>query len=57
MVGRFVREIGRLMKRAAIMLFLVMVVITGAALMADHYLNTTCISGFGTYNNACIDGH
>lgn len=45
-----------MVKRAAIMLFLAIAVILGAAIVADHYLSTTCISGFGTYNDACLAG-
>jgi hypothetical protein len=56
MVRRSVQEIGRLMKRMAIIVFLVIAGIVGAAKVVDHYLSTTCISGFGTFNQACLAG-
>ena len=52
MVRRLVQETGT-MKRAAITIFLVIAAIGGAAKVADYYLSTTCISGFGTFNDAC----
>jgi hypothetical protein len=42
--------------RAAIILFLAVAAMGGAAKVFDYYLSTTCISGFGTYNAACLDG-
>jgi hypothetical protein len=56
MVGRFVQGTGGTMKRAAMILFLVIAAIVGAAKVVDYYLSTTCISGFGTYNDACLVG-
>ena len=52
----FRKGTGRTMKRAAIMIFLVIATVVGAAKVADYYLSTTCISGFGTYNDACLRG-
>ena len=56
MVQRFVQETGRTMKRAAIIIFLVIAAIVGAAKVVDYYFSTTCISGFGTFNDACLVG-
>lgn len=46
----------RRLTRVAIIIFLVVAAIVGAAKAVDYYLSSTCISGFGTYNQACIDG-
>jgi hypothetical protein len=56
MVQRFVQETARTMKRAAIIIFLVIAAIGGAAKVADYYLSTACISGFGSFNAACLGG-
>jgi hypothetical protein len=50
----FRAETGRTMKRAAIIIFLAIAAILGAAKVADYYLSTTCISGFGSFNDACL---
>jgi hypothetical protein len=56
MVRDFLQETGRLMKRAAIIVILVIAVLGGAVKVVDYYLGTTCLSGFGTYNAACLEG-
>jgi hypothetical protein len=56
MVQRFVKETGRTMSRAAIIVLLAIAAIGGGAKVVDYYLSTTCISGFGTFNDACLAG-
>jgi len=49
-------DLFRAITRAAIIIFLVAAVIGCAAKVVDSYLGATCISGFGTFNDACLEG-
>jgi hypothetical protein len=55
---RFVFNLFRKITLAAMIIFLVVAAIGGAAKVAlDYYLSTTCISGFGgSFTDACIAG-
>jgi hypothetical protein len=40
----------------AITLLVVAAIVGSAKVALDYYFGNTCVSGFGTYNQACIDG-